>query len=112
MNHENIIIKLNEYIDLSKNKDKVFKKIIDTNKITFLNLRDRLLGMGTILEENFEETFYIIQVASGLLNKNNAIVVVKWNSEEISFYGYAQEGLINQHTAEKAIEKLIEKIRS
>ena len=39
-------------------------------------------------------------------------MIVKWNSEEISFYGYAQEGLINQHTAEKAVEKLIEKIRS
>jgi len=63
-----------------------------------------------ILEENFEETYYIIQVASGLLNKNSAIVAVKWHSEEISFYGYAQEGLINQHTAEKAVEKLIEKI--
>lgn len=112
MKNENIIIKLNEYIDLSENKDKVFEKIIDTNKITFLNLRDRLLGMGNILEENFEETFYIIQVSSGFLNKNSAIVVVKWNSKEISFYGYAQEGLINQHTAEKAIEKLIEKIRS
>ena len=68
--------------------------------------------MGIILEENFEETFYIIQVSSGFLNKNSAIVVVKWNSEEISFYGYAHEGLINQTTAEKAVEKLIEKIRS
>ena len=112
MKRENIIIKLNEYINLSKNKDEIFEKIIDTNKITFINLRNRLLGMGTILEENFEETYYIIEVSSGLLNKNSAIVVVKWNSEEISFYGYAQEGLINQHTAEKAVEKLIEKIKS
>lgn len=112
MKNENIIIKLNEYINLPKNKDKVFQKIIDANKITFTNLRDRLLGMGTILEENFEETYYIIQVASGLLNKNSAIVAVKWHSEEISFYGYAQEGLINQHTAEKAVEKLIEKINN
>ena len=112
MKRENIIIKLNEYIYLSKNKDEIIEKKIDTNTITFTNLRDRLLGTGRILEENFEETYYIIQVSSGLLNKNSAIVVVIWNSEEISLYGYAQEGLINQHTAEKAIEKLIEKIKS
>ena len=112
MKREDIIIKLNEYICLSKNKDEIIEKKIDTNTITFADLRDRLLGTGSMLEENFEETYYIIQVSSGLLNKNSAIVIVIWNFEEISFYGYALEGLINQHTAEKALEKLIEKIKS
>ncbi|MGX7111289.1 hypothetical protein [Gemella cuniculi] len=51
--------------------------------------------MGSILEENFEETYYIIEVTSGILNKNRAIVIIKWNSDKISLYGYAREGLIN-----------------
>lgn len=108
MKRVDIISKMNEYI-LVKEKQVVEKEIKITN-ITFTNVRDKLIGMGKILEENFEDTYYIVNVPAGIANINSAIVFVKWNRESLALWAYAKEGLINQHTADGAIEKMIERI--
>lgn len=112
MEHEDILIKLKEYIPLSKKEGEIFVKIIDIDNFTFLNVRDFLFGLGDILEENFEETYYILRLSSGMFNKNKVIILVKWEVEKILLYGCAREGIIKQHTAEKAVKKLSEKLES
>lgn len=108
MKKVDVISKMNDYIFV-KEKQVVEKEIKITN-ITFTNVRDRLIGMGKILEENFEDTYYIVNVPAGVANKNSAIVFVKWNNESLTLWAYAKEGLINQHTADDAIERMIKRL--
>lgn len=104
-----IIEKLNEYIQV-KEKDIVEKKLSVEDR-TFIQVRDRLLGMGKILEEDFEKKVYIIAVMAGVANMNTAFVGVQLKNNELILVGYAKEGLIKQHTAEKAIAKLEEVLK-
>lgn len=108
MKRVDIISKLKEYIFV-KEKQVVEKEIKITN-ITFTNVRDRLIGMGQILEENFEDTYYVVNVPAGVADKNSAIVLVKWDKESLKLWAYAKEGLISQCTAELAMKKVIDKI--
>lgn len=73
-------------------------------------MRDRLIGLGKILEESFENNYYIVNVPAGVANKNAAVVLILWSDENLTMYAYAREGLINQHTADKAIERVVEKL--
>ena len=41
---------------------------------------------------------------------NCAVVAIQLSDNYVSMLGYAKEGLISQHTAEKAINKVIERI--
>lgn len=108
MGRADIISKMNEYILVKENR--VVEKRIKIVNITFTNVRDRLIGMGKILEENFEDTYYIVNVLAGVAKQNSAIVFVKWTNESLTLWAYAKEGLINQHTADDAIERMIKRI--
>lgn len=78
--------------------------------MTFINLRDCLIGLGTILEEDFDLNLYIMSVQAGVADKNNAIVAAKLDDNERHMFGYAREGFIKQHTAKKAIDKTERKV--
>lgn len=108
MEKKAIIKKMKVYATF-KEKD-IEERITDVKEMTFINLRDCLIGLGTILEEDFDLNVYIISVQAGVVNKNNAIVAVKLNNNKLYMFGYAREGLIKQHTAEKAMEKIEKKV--
>lgn len=101
--------KLRTYIDL-KEKDVVYKDIVVFD-VTLMELRDSIIGLGTILEENIQEQVYVISIMSGAANMNAAVVAIKLSQNVIQFAGYAREGLIKQHTADKAIEKIKNAVR-
>ena len=108
MKRAEVIAKINEYIPIKEKL--IFEKSIDTNGLTFANVRDRLFGLGTILEESFGDCYYVVNVPAGVANKNAAVVLVLWSEETLSLFAYAKEGLIHQNTAENAIKKVIERI--
>ena len=103
-----IASKINEFIPVKEKQ--IVENVINAENITFTNVRDRLIGLGKILEENFDDNYYIVNVPAGVANKNTAVVLIKWSEVSISLFAYAKEGLINQHTADNAIKKVIEKI--
>ena len=108
MNKDVLIQKMKEYMPF---KDKeVVEKSIDVRKMTFANLRDCLIGLGTILEEDFELNSYIVSVPAGIADMNNAIVAIQLTKNELYMCGYAPEGLIKQHTAKKAIDKVEKRV--
>lgn len=43
---------------------------------SFVKLRDSLIGMGQILEEDFEKQVYVIAIRSGTANMNTAVVAI------------------------------------
>lgn len=88
-----------------KEKGMILKQAAVT-KLTFAQLRDSLLGLGRILEEDFENKIYVISIAAGVADRNAAVVAVRLSGDSLDFAGYAREGLIKQHTAEQAIEKV------
>lgn len=88
-----------------KENGMIFRHITG-KKLTFVQLRDSLLGLGRILEEDFENKIYVISIAAGVADRNAAVVAVRLSGDSLDFAGYAREGLIKQHTAEKAIEKV------
>ena len=78
--------------------------------MSFSNLRDKLIALGQILEENFKYNYYILSIHAGFLNKNEAILLIRLKKNKIYIIGYAVEGLIKQNTVLDAIEKVIKKI--
>lgn len=104
-----IVLKINDFISIRENM-MVIKKI-NTGNITFSNVRDCLIRLGKILEENFEKTYYLANIPAGIANKNVAVVLVKWDKQNISLCAGAKEGFINQKTANKAVERIIEVLK-
>ena len=88
-----------------KEKGIIFRHTTVT-KQTFAQLRDSLLGQGKILEEDFGKKIYVISIMAGAADMNEAVVAMRLSGDSLDFAGYAREGLIKQHTAEKAIEKI------
>ena len=74
---------------------------IEAFDLTFLNIRDALIGLGRIVEENKEEQYYFgsIQVKG-----SNAVSIVRLVDKKIEIAAYAKEGLIKQHLAQQAIQ--------
>lgn len=104
MNKKALIEKMKEYMDFKERE--VEERKISVRNMTFTNLRDCLIGLGTILDEDFDLSSYIISVPAGVANMNNAIVAIQLTQNVLYMFGYAPEGLINQHTAKKAMDKV------
>lgn len=69
--------------------------------VSFQKIRDAVLGMGRVLEENQEEQYYLTIVDVGL----SAAVLIARASEGIAeAAAYAEEGIIRQQLAHKALE--------
>ncbi len=100
--NKGLIKKLSEFI-------RIKEKLVETREIatdvSMLKIRDTLLKIGTLLQENLEEEYYIGTLAAGIGNKNTAYIIIKKNKNSLDVCCYAREGLIKQHTARKAINK-------
>lgn len=108
--NRDLIEKLHTYT-LVKEKD-IVQSECNMGNMTFSDLRDVLIGKGKILEEDFEKKIYVAAIEAGVADMNVAIVAIQWtDSEKLYITAYAREGLIKQHTAEKAIAKIKEQIK-
>lgn len=73
---------------------------------TILHVRDMLYTIGKIIGENLEDSMYIATVRVGFLNLNEAVVIIKIVDNILYIYSVAEEGMVNQHCCEKAIQKV------
>ena len=105
MKKAEIVAKINEFIPVKEKQ--IVEKSIDVNGLSFVNLRNRLIGLGKILEENLDNNYYVVNIPAGFANKNAAVILIIWSAEKLSLFAYSKEGLINQHTVDEAIEKVI-----
>ena len=74
--------------------------------LSFLQLRDRLCHLGTILHEDRSQQIYVVSIRSGFADLNQATVALRLQDRTLIAMGYAREGLIPQHTCERALQKL------
>ena len=103
MNKKVLLIKMQKHIDLRCKV--VVENKLDVCDMSFINLRDCIIGVGTILDEDYDLNSYVIKVSAGVANRNTAIIAIQLVEDTLWMLGYAQEGIINQHTAEKAMDK-------
>lgn len=76
------------------------------SKKTILYVRDFLCTVGKVLLEDIDNQVYIANIPAGAFNKNYAVVVLKFEKDKLHVFATAQEGLLNQHTCDKAITKI------
>ena len=87
----------------------VKKTVSDTvpcNGVTPMKLRDHLMEIGTILEHDEKSGTFVVTIGSGFGKKNLAIVGLMFKNETLYAVAYAEEGLIKQNTAKKAIQRI------
>ena len=99
-----LVSKLKSLIRLKE--ENIYNDEIEIQPMSFVQLRDKLIGKGTILDEDFEKQIYTINIMSGFANQNTATIAIKLTGNKLELAGYAREGIIKQHTVEKAVEVL------
>ena len=99
-----LVSKLKSLIRLKE--ENIYNDEIEIQPMSFVQLRDKLIGKGTILDEDFEKQIYTINIMSGFANQNTATIAIKLIGNKLELAGYAREGIIKQHTVEKAVEIL------
>lgn len=70
--------------------------------LTFLQVRDALLGMGHILETNEEKHYFLSTIRVGI---RAAILIAQTGKNQVDVATWAEEGLIPQNTARKALDQ-------
>ena len=90
--------------DVNRSMRDVKTSSIDLEDVTDLKIRDAILGIGEILEEDLDSHSYIATVKLGKNRETQAMISRDGNKVEISAYG--KEGLAKQNLADKTIKKL------
>lgn len=93
------------------NEKKIVTDFISTNKISFINIRDYLMEIGTVIEADEKEEIYVVIIKSGIINLNPTIVGILLKNETLYIAAYAKEGILNQNTAKTVIQDLFALIK-
>ena len=67
-----LVSKLKSLIRLKE--ETIYNDEIEIHPMSFVQLRDKLIGKGTILDEDFEKQIYTINIMSGFANQNTATI--------------------------------------
>ena len=84
-----------------------WKTIESKESDAFLNARNAVMETGKVLLEDRDQGTVEGVIYAGAGNMNPSIVVVSIFENTITISAFAKEGLINQHTAKKAIDRFV-----
>lgn len=85
-------------------------RVVEVEGLAPLKLRDALVLVGKVLEESDDCRTYVVMVGAGVAKANPAIVAIILDEKRVMMKAYAKEGLIKQHTAEKALDAIEEEL--
>lgn len=91
-------------------KQSVYKQITIARDDAYRALWASAIECGQILLDDKESGSLDTLVKGGLGNMNPALLVVHVSGKKADIIAFAKEGLVKQHTAEKAIDRLISNI--
>ena len=80
----------------------------DSYRDAWQNAKNALLKCGKLLEEDDFAGVLTGVIRAGIRDMNPAVIVIDVEQENLKISAYAREGLISQHTAEKAIDRLLQ----
>ncbi|MDO5443428.1 MAG: hypothetical protein Q4G10_07130, partial [Bacteroidia bacterium] len=101
-------LKKKQYIPgkLNEKRDIILSDKVELKSDSDLFIRDALVIKGTVLQENLEEHYYIVEMKNGSLNSASTYAIIARKEDFAEIVAYAHEGLIKQNLAGKTIEKL------
>ena len=100
-------LKKKNYVnDLSKARKEVVTACVELPGINDLTIRDVLIGLGTILEENLENHYYIASVRAGVLVNVLTYAFLQRCGSSVEMIVYVHEGLVKQRLGERTLQKL------
>ncbi len=108
-NYNQLKNKLLLYSNIKENDIK-YKCINIDKKITMLRIRDSIVTIGKILEEDLKQQIYVVALKGGIGNLNKAVIAIQLDDKKIKLAGYAPEGLIKQNTVDKCFTKVTDVI--
>ena len=93
------------------NKEAMLKKwaIFDSVTIEGINskkLREAIIKTGEVLGEDEKTGAITAVIPTGSMNASRALVVARIDADTVEFAGFFKEGLIKQHGAKHAIERI------
>ena len=80
----------------------------DSFQAAYQNAKNALIKSGEVLEEDERSGTIAGTVFAGIQDRNPAVLVIEVGQEKLKISAYAKEGLISQHSSEKAIEKFVQ----
>lgn len=83
------------------------EQIIQDCHVTYKQIKDIIIRIGKIIEENEDEQIYVFTIQSGKVG-NEAVVALGMQERDVYMIAYAKEGLFNQHTCVRALERVSE----
>jgi hypothetical protein len=95
---------LKDNINVEENR--IREDEIEINQLSYLQLRDLIWKIGRVVVELENQGIYIAAIVTGIANRNTAYLAIQHTQKKLQIVGYAKEGIFNQKTYEKAIEKL------
>ena len=99
-----LVLELDQLYNIKKNQLKFYEGTIDNDNV---NLRDSLFRIGTITKECLAENVYLADIPVGFFSSTVANVALHVELKEIYIVAYAKEGIIKQHLADQAIQKIL-----
>lgn len=98
---------------LRKNHSKLPTEAVHINieNGDFLLVSQLLNAIRKILQFDEENQVCTAVVGSGFANMNPALVVAMMEDQTLYLAAYAKEGLIKQHTAEKALKNIVDSLQ-
>ncbi len=76
------------------------------NNLDFRKLAFILIEIGKIEREDLKNNIYVVTIPAGIAKKNYSVVAIELSHSLLKIAAYSQEGIINQHTSEGAINEI------
>lgn len=108
MSRERLAQKISCYFD--SELDSVGFRAIAVRGIGLLQIRDRLLDIGDILEEDFDQGVYIASVSAGIAGLGRAIIAVMPDKDEVQILATSKHGPFDKRVIDDALDKVVEAI--
>jgi hypothetical protein len=86
-------------------ESEITNKTYEVENLSMRSLAWILIEIGKVKKEDLENNIYIATIPGGIAKKNYAVVVLELSENELKLAAYADEGLINQHTSNGAINE-------
>ena len=85
---------------------------ITSNSVSSVALRDILLEIGDVLDEDLENSAYIATVKTGLFNIASSVVGAMVCDKTVYIVCIAHEGLLQQNLSIKTVTRLAERFKN
>ena len=102
--YKNINEALMQICDAKENM--IMNETYAVRNLDFRTLAFMLIEIGKIEREDLANNTYVVTIPGGIAKKNYSVVAIELSQDVLKIAAYSNEGIINQHTSEGAINEI------